>query len=269
MKVRDLMRAPVVSVERGDDLALALQLMAWNGLRHLPVLHNGRLVGILSERDLLARRGRAGHPSFGKVDSAMSPEPETIEPQVDLEEASARLVVNKHGCLPVLDGDELIGILTATDLLAEMAQVRLEPGAAGSLLDRDVESIMTAHVMAVYEDDPLMEGAARMHQYGIRHLPVIDGLDRVVGILSERDVLESVGDLRHAAEDPTARIGALRIRDAMTREPRTVQRGSPVAEVVGTLAQERFGALPVVDDEGRLQGIVSYVDILRAMRQVS
>lgn len=267
MKVRDLMRDHVLSLQPEDSLALAVQLMAWNGLRHLTVKSGHRLVGLLSERDLIARREGEGR-LLGTVAEAMVRDPETIEPMAEIEEAAARMAVSKHGCLPVIEADRLVGILTTTDLLAEMAQVHLEAPSQGGLLDRDVESVMTAKVSAVFEDDHLIDAAARMHQYGIRHLPVVDGVRRVVGVLSERDLLKTLGDLRHTVEEEPGKLEILLVRDAMTPEPRTVQRAAPLAEVAAILAEERFGALPVVDEEGHLQGMVSYVDILRGLRQV-
>ncbi|MFW5877168.1 MAG: CBS domain-containing protein [Myxococcota bacterium] len=269
MRVRTLMRSPVVTIGPDDELALAAQLMAWNGLRHLPVLRSDALVGLVSERDVLAGGGRPPAALVGRVSDVMTAEPETIGPDADVEDAAARLVVNKHGSLPVVEGDALVGILTTTDLLGHLAQVQLAPPAAGGLLDRDVESIMTSHVAAVFEDDPLSEAAARMHQYGVRHLPVVDGMRRVIGVISDRDLLSTVGDLRHSLEQSTSKISEMRVRDAMTAEPRTVRPDRPLAELVAVLAEERFGTLPVVDGEERLLGMVSYVDVLRSLRQVS
>jgi acetoin utilization protein AcuB len=269
MQVRDIMRGSVVSVAPDDALALAVQLMLWNGVRHLPVVRDGSVVGILSERDVLGRGGGEGSHFAGTVAEVMTSEPQTIDPQAELEDAAARLCVHKHGSLPVVEDGRLVGIITTTDVLAHTAQVRLEPPAAGGLLDRDVESVMTAKVAAVFEDDPLVEAAARMRQHGIRHLPVVDGLRRVVGIVSERDLLGTAGHLREASEDPSARVQAMRVRDVMVAEPRTVRPGDTLAHVVGILAHERFGALPVVDDDHVLQGMVSYVDVLMALRAVS
>lgn len=269
MKVRDIMRTEVTSVTPRDELALAAQIMLWNAIRHLPVVEGERLVGMLSERDILAQRSPGSPRLVGQVADAMTPDPQTITPQADVEDAAASLAIHKHGSLPVADGDRLVGMITTTDLLAEMAQIPLEePTPTGALLERTVESIMTSQVAAMFEDDSVVDAAARMRRYGIRHLPVVDGLRRVVGILSERDLLATAGNLRDLVDEPQVHATATRVQDVMVRDPRTVRRDDTVADVVGVLAQERFGALPVVDEEDVLQGMVSYLDVLLSLRHV-
>ena len=60
MKVRDLMSTQVTSIEPEAELSEALQIMLWSAIRHLPVVREGRVVGILSHRDILTRRGGNG-----------------------------------------------------------------------------------------------------------------------------------------------------------------------------------------------------------------
>ena len=58
----------------------------------------------------------------------------------------------------------------------------------------------------------------------------------------------------------------MRVSDAMTSDPRTIRDDSAISEAFRVLAMERFGALPVLDDEDRLVGIVSYLDLLQWAR---
>jgi acetoin utilization protein AcuB len=100
-------------------------------------------------------------------------------------------------------------------------------------------------------------------------LLVVDGLRRVVGILSDRDVRSAVGHPLQALEDVelSEELANMKVSHAMTREPRTVRTDSSLASLVDALLADRFGALPVVDDGDRLVGIVSYIDLLHCLRR--
>jgi acetoin utilization protein AcuB len=90
--------------------------------RHLPVVVDGRLIGILSERDLrpvLLSPGLAP----AAVREVMSENPTTVTPDASVEDAASLLVVKKIGCLPVLEGERLVGIVTETDLLAVLVEL--------------------------------------------------------------------------------------------------------------------------------------------------
>src|SRR5690606_36429140 len=128
-----------------------------------------------------------------------------------------------------------------------------------------VASLMIHKVEAAFSDDMLTDAAARMIARGIRHLPVVDGMMRVRGILSERDVREVTGRaLLETEEAERSRyVQRLRVGDVMTPDPRTIHEYEPLGNAVRALVDDRFGALPVVDEDDRLRGILSYVDLLR------
>jgi CBS domain-containing protein len=263
MKVRELMRGEVITLREDDALSLALQIMGWNGVRHLPVVRDGRVVGMLSDRDVLARADVEHAPRVdGTAGEAMSA-PVHVAPQhMDAEEAAAIMVRERVDALPVVDAGELVGIVTSTDLLGYVARCDVMPPPSK---EPTVATLMIRRIEAVYPDHPLTEAAARMVAHGIRHLPVVDGMMRVVGILSERDVREVTGRSLLELEDAerTAYVQRLRVDDVMTREPRTLLTSAPLSTAVRALVEDRFGALPIVDDQDRLLGILSYVDLLR------
>ncbi len=173
------------------------------------------------------------------------------------------MAVDKLGCVPVVDAGALVGIVTTTDLLAHEAQCFVAPTPAKER-DPEVGAIMTRDPIAVMPDEPLLDAAARMVQRGTRHLPVIDGLGRVVGILSDRDVRTAIGNpLGVLDEDgPTARLGRLKVEDAMTPSPRIANEHEHLSQAISAFLDERFGALPIVDDEQHLVGMLSYLDVL-------
>ena len=107
--------APLV-VASTDMLEVARQRMVRAGIRHLPVVDGGRLVGILSDRDLPAHVGQFART---KVDAAMTPNPIAVSRDVSAESAARLMIEHRVRALPVVDGERVVGILSATDILED------------------------------------------------------------------------------------------------------------------------------------------------------
>ncbi len=125
MQVRRLMSAPARTVSEHASLAEALQMMRTDRLHHLPVLRDGSVIGMLSERDFLVRL----HPDSpraltGCVREAMTPAVHAVTPRTSLAEAAATLLANEIGCVPVIEDGSLVGILTTRDVLRHVARPR-------------------------------------------------------------------------------------------------------------------------------------------------
>lgn len=275
MKIKEIMRRFPKTVNVDDTLEFARDIMVWMELRHLPVLRDGKLIGLLTERDLAAYQAvvgeREGNASRDRVEAAMQPDPHTVHPDDPVVEAAGRMSTHKIGCLPVIEKGELIGMITTTDILA--AQVSEAMGPAERLAGRPagptVGEVMTADPLAVHPDDYLINAAVRMQQNGIRHLPVVDGARDVVGMLSDRDVRAAIGDPTRAADSDTdGPAHRMRVRNAMTENPITASPEQSCAELARLFVRQRGSAVPVVDGEGKLVGILSYIDILRGLADV-
>jgi acetoin utilization protein AcuB len=113
MEVRECMTKNPVTIEPGDTLARADAKMAAGGFRRLPVIQDGKLVGILSEYDL---RPYLEYLYSTLVAEAMTPNPVTVSPTATLEHAVALLKAREIGALPVVEYGRLIGIITASNL---------------------------------------------------------------------------------------------------------------------------------------------------------
>jgi len=128
LKVRDLMSTELVTLTVDDTLAHAQDCMARGRIRHLPVLHGRKLVGLVTHRDLLAAsfsifaEVRASEQrrvfSTVPVTELMHRDVVTVGPDLRVAEAARILMQNKFGCLPVVaeDGD-LVGIVTEADFM--------------------------------------------------------------------------------------------------------------------------------------------------------
>ena len=134
MKVKDLMQTDIATLRPGDALDIAEDIMGMGRIRHLPVVQaNGRLVGIVSQRDLLKASISSviQAPPYKQqkwlskvpVRDVMSKSVVAVEAEADVEDAVNTLLIEKFGCLPVVEDKKLVGMLTETDLLRHLQSV--------------------------------------------------------------------------------------------------------------------------------------------------
>jgi CBS domain-containing protein len=125
--VRDIMPDHMITISESDTLSTVEDIMTLGRVRHMPVVHGGKLVGVVSERDLL----RASLSNLSGVDDGrrraflhgveiarvMSAPPVVVHPEETVEAAARLMAEKKIGCLPVVDNDRLLGLITETDVL--------------------------------------------------------------------------------------------------------------------------------------------------------
>ena len=116
-----------------QTLSKAHSMMREHAIRHLPVLHGGRLLGILTERDLRLVESLAGvDPATVTVEDAMSTVVYSVSPEAPLDEVVATMAERRLGSTLVVDGARLVGIFTTTDALVALRDVlRGSAGPAG------------------------------------------------------------------------------------------------------------------------------------------
>ncbi len=134
-----------------------------------------------------------------------------------------------------------------------------------------VSDVMTHTVVAVGRNARFKEIVETMQEWKVSALPVLEGDGRVVGIVSEADLLPKE---EYRESDPArleqlrrlgdvAKAGGLTAGELMSTPVVTVHADATLAEAARTMAQRRLKRLPVVDAEGRLQGVVSRADLLK------
>jgi len=204
MKVERRMRRSVITVRHDESVDRAHTLMARHDIRHLPVLRDGRLVGVLSDRDIRATivRRRCGTSAGAgqalyllpglRVDDVMTADPVCVAPGAAIEEAARLLLSRKIGCLPVVDDGRVVGIITETDILAVVTQI-LGLLTSSSRIDialgRDPRALeRTSEIIRRHRGriisvgvSPAHGGAPRVHHFRLRSCdldPIADSLRR-------------------------------------------------------------------------------------------
>lgn len=112
---------------------------------------------------------------------------------------------------------------------------------------------MTTAVITFKPGETVGEADMEMRLSRIRHIPITDERNRLVGIVSNRDLLRALGKHKGAV---------VRIADVMTTAVHTIDQSAPAAAAVGMLLEHKIGCLPVTGDEGQLVGLVTETDFL-------
>ena len=134
--VKDSMEREIVTLAPDETAATALAVCRARRIRHLPVLQGGRIVGIVSDRDLrsstpaLGDHDRAAALQRVVVEDVMAREVITADPDDPIEQAANTMRERKIGCLPVMQGAELVGIVTTSDVMEALVYLvgANEPG---------------------------------------------------------------------------------------------------------------------------------------------
>lgn len=134
-----------------------------------------------------------------------------------------------------------------------------------------IDKSMTTNVITVEPDSGILETKATMEQKHIHSLPVVDKDNRLIGIVTDRDIRSALPSDLLAEEEirqVRERLAKLKIRDIMTPEPVTVSPNQTLEDALLLMQKVRVGAFPVVDQEGKVIGIISHRDLMRAFINV-
>jgi len=133
MKIREIMTANVFTLSSDRHADLAEDVMNWQRIRHIPIVNGAEmLVGLVTHRDILSATIRAvqqydetSRESLRHVpiESIMQKKVITVAPDTDVREAASMMIDKKIGCLPVVQNDKLVGIVTEADFLKLASEV--------------------------------------------------------------------------------------------------------------------------------------------------
>ena len=134
-----------------------------------------------------------------------------------------------------------------------------------------VSRSMTHGVITVDQDASIFEAQELMTQNDIRHLPVVDREQRLIGIVTDRDIRSALPYSyfkKSFDQSEKEKLSKLRVADIMTKEPISVSPTYTIQDALLVIQNSKVGALPVIDEDRRVTGIVSVRDLLRAFINV-
>jgi len=121
-----------------------------------------------------------------------------------------------------------------------------------------VADLMSTALVTVRPRDTVERADLDMRLAGIRHFPVVDDRNHLVGVISDRDILRAFG---------VADTRLIVIADLMTTDVRTIAADASAADAVDLLLDNKIGCLPVVGDDGQLVGLVTETDFLEVAQR--
>jgi CBS domain-containing protein len=276
LKVRNFMTPDVVSVEIPGNRDDVLKILKRTGISGVPVLKDGKLVGIITRKDMLRKSEET------QLGLLMTRNPATIAPEADLAEAADQIITKKVRRLPVVEGKELVGILSVADLITAIAQLKSR---------QEIKDRFTSTTFALWEETPLSLVGRVMEISGVDAIPILDNEGILSGIISERDLIKhssiedsvETSDFSNGTDDDewtwesirdlhTLSFGVSKVKlpsrpvkTAMVTNVVSVPLNSEIGECALKMKRARVDQLPVVNSEKQLVGMLYDREIIRAL----
>ena len=182
IKVREIMSSPVESIAPNLSVFDAIRIMEDKHIKRLPILEKKRLVGIVTQTDLV--RVVTFYGRWKDVEEIMSRDVAGIQSKATIVEAAEIMTSRKISCIVVLEGDEVVGVVTERDLLERVVALQKDPGQI------KMEEVMSSPVATVSPDYSVFSSSRIMEKMGIRRLVITED-KRPCGIISQTDILRA------------------------------------------------------------------------------
>ena len=252
---RDVMQCGVVSIDRKEPVQKAVMLLIERNISGLPVTHEGRLDGMLSEKDLLRLLYETQYLP-GLVEDYMSHAVTSFDVEENLAVIQKHLVEHSFRRVPILYQDRIAGMITRADLVRAYKERFRPPTEMSEETGSDellAEDAMKYGLLTVGPDTPLYDAMDMIARHHITGLPVVDEGLNLLGIITEKDVLNCI--------DKPEAIGAS-VEAFMTRNVVTFDRKTSLHHICECLIENDFHRVPIMDGT-RLVGLISRSDILK------
>lgn len=240
--------------------------------------------GIVAVRDAHVRVHRVKHrliPRQLRARDVMTDEPTTVREDTPVSQIIPTLLTAEFNAVPVVDAEQRpVGIITQRDLierahmpirlglLAELEQPQLDEYLA-NIAHMKAAEVMTSPVVTVEEDRRLDQVAQLMLRRNLKRFPVVDSEGRLLGMLARLDIFGTIAERAEQAralEERKVDVGQVAtVGDIMAREQATATPHATGAEVLELLRTRGIQRVAVVDDDGRLLGLITDGDLLTAL----
>ena len=256
IKISEIMAGEPISVDKDDSLERVINLMHKYGISKFPVTDNKKLIGIISDEEIVDKLGairtRLISPSALHVSSLVRKETQSLAPDDDLGKALEIFKQAGVGILPIVEDNSIVGVLTNADLLKLVSS------------KKKLEKIMQTHVHAVSSRDRVIYARKLMLDNHVERIPVLIG-GKVVGILAAMDLAFALDALKRKVErkHQSYRLKNLLAEDIMRRDVITARVDLEAGEAARIMYENDIGCLPVVDGLNKIKGIVARIDMIR------
>ncbi len=276
MKVKDVMTTDVKWVEIPGSRAEALELLRKLDVSAVPVVKRdtGELAGMVTLRNLF------DHPDEEQLAMLVDREVPQVSPDDPLEDAVRCMLETGARRLPVIREGKLVGIVTVRDIVYRAV--------AAMGIERPASDFMRRRLAAVWEGTPIRAAIEIMGLAGLRALPVIDTEGKLIGMVDDADIIglsevktesrmshmagRSEGDAWTWDSEDRIYITKKRMelpdklaREVMCKELVTITKRTTVSKCAELMKQHKIEQVPVISGEDEFVGMVRDIDLLRAL----
>jgi CBS domain-containing protein/ribosome-associated translation inhibitor RaiA len=253
ISIKDVMSNNIRSVNRDDQISDIISRMNSDGIHELPVLDNGKAVGIVTYTTLLKARNI---PLTSKAEVVMKHFPQLSE--LDPLTKGIEIMLNSGlSDLPVTKNGKLVGTVYQRDVLEKLTKVR-------GLRLRPIAEIMTPKVESVREDDDVQKALSIMRGLDEQNLPVLDKMDHLVGVIGMMDILKVIWrpkkggkkEFKTSNKPVQVSVGSVMNNQVVSVAPEVL-----VEDTIRKMIKKNISTAFVVEDE-ELIGVVTLKDFL-------
>ncbi len=262
MTIENVMAKGIVTVRKDQTISDALKLMSKHKISRLPVISpkTDELVGIITEKDMAIKIASSKYEevplSHMRISTIMTDDIITADVSESKVQVLKKMVENHIGGVPIIDNDELVGMVTKTDFLKE---ADLEPFA-----QTQIKEIMTNRVITIGPDERIVHARRLMIDNDIARLVVVDS-GVIIGIITAKDVAKTVIDFKKRVPEKYqhSQIRNLFVQEVMSQTIETTTKDATIPEVAKIMVEKEFSGMPVSDEKNKIHGIVSKTDLLQ------
>lgn len=262
MRVNQIMSSPVVTLDKDQPLSNAIDLMQRNEISRLVVLQAGKIVGMITEKDVARELGSSAAyrlpPGRMHVSNVMASNPITVAPDVMAKRVAEIMLDHDVSGLPVVEGEDLTGIVTKLDF----AKV------CSGYEEVYVGQVMQASPRTISPGDRVIHARRLLFDENLIGLPVVEG-DKLVGIVTMRNVAMKLAAFQKVVPDryKSERIRNLIVEDIMTQPATTTRTDARLSKVSQLMLERRFSGLPVLNLDGELVGLLTKTQLTQVARE--
>jgi CBS domain-containing protein/ribosome-associated translation inhibitor RaiA len=252
--VKDVMGTPRMTVSKGETVSDVISRMKKGRVREIPVLENGKPLGLVSYYSLLSRRNL---PLSAKVEHIMVPCPRLEEDMTIISAAEELMSTGVRGA-PVVRNNKLIGFVSRTDIIRVLSDM-------DELKGMKVDSLMSRTPVSVTKDEPVRNAQILMKGLNEKTLPVIDEELNLIGAIGMTEIMDVIWSPR-ASKPPNEVRGDrepadVRVGSVMNRNPVNVAQDDTLNKAISIMMSKNLSTV-FVSDAGKLVGVISQTDIM-------
>jgi PAS domain S-box-containing protein len=197
IKLSQIMSSPVESASPDLSILQASKIMGRKHIKRLPIIENGKLVGIVTQTDLV--RALTSYGMWRDVSEIMSRNIACVQTDASVADAAEIMTLRKISCIMVMDGNNVAGVLTEKDLLGRVVALQRNPA------NIRMEEVMSFPVTSIPYNLSVFSASKLMEEMNIRRLAVMKD-KRLCGVVTQTDIFMAVRDKLQAEEEKSIRL---------------------------------------------------------------